>query len=48
MRLFAIGVAVALLVFVLTAGHVVFLPFLFVPFGLFRFGHRRRHRGWYW
>jgi hypothetical protein len=42
MRVFAIGLAVALIIFALTAGHVIFLPLLFVPFGLFSFGHRRR------
>ena len=42
MRLLAIGLAIAVIVFALTAGHVVFLPLLFLPFGLFSFGHRRR------
>jgi hypothetical protein len=46
-RSLAIGLAIALLVFLVTAGHVVFLPFLFLPLGLFGFGHRRRHRR-YW
>jgi uncharacterized membrane protein YccC len=46
-RALMIGLAIALLVFVVTAGHVVFLPFLFIPLGLFGFGHRRRHRR-YW
>jgi hypothetical protein len=44
MRLLAIGLAIAVIVFVLTAGHVVFLPLLFLPLGLFGFGHRRRNR----
>ncbi|MDX6415221.1 MAG: hypothetical protein QOH23_2631 [Gaiellaceae bacterium] len=44
MRLIAIGLAIAVIVFVLTAGHVLFLPLLFVPFGLFSFGHRRQNR----
>jgi hypothetical protein len=44
MRLLAIGLAVAVVIFVVTAGHVIFLPLLFVPFGLFSFGHRRRNR----
>lgn len=43
-RMLAIGLAVAFLVFLITAGHVIFLPLLFLPLGLFRFGHRRRHR----
>jgi hypothetical protein len=42
LRAIAIGLAVALLVFVVTGGHVLFLPLLFIPFGLFTFGHRRR------
>jgi len=41
-RLLAIGLGIAGIVFVVTAGHVVFLPLLFVPLGLFSFGHRRR------
>ena len=44
LRALAIGLAIALLVFVLTAGHVLFLPLLFVPLGLFGFGHRRNRR----
>lgn len=44
MRLLAIGLAIAVLVFVLTAGHVVFLPLLFLPLGLFSLGHRRRRQ----
>jgi hypothetical protein len=37
----AIGLAIAVVVFVATAGHVVFLPLLFVPLGLFGLGRRR-------
>jgi hypothetical protein len=44
MRLLAIGLAIAVIVFVVTAGHVVFLPLLFLPFGLFSVGQRRRRR----
>jgi hypothetical protein len=44
MRALAVGLAIALIVFVLTAGHVVFLPLLFLPLGLFSFGHRRRRQ----
>lgn len=44
MRLLAIGLGVAVLIFVLTAGHVIFLPLLFVPLGLFSLGHRRRQQ----
>ena len=46
-RTLAIGLAIAALVFLVTAGHVIFLPLLFLPLGLFSFGHRRRHRR-YW
>jgi hypothetical protein len=47
-RALAIGIAIAVIVFVVTAGHVIFLPLLFIPFGLFSFGHRRRDRsGWF-
>jgi hypothetical protein len=42
MRLFAIGLAIAVLVFVVTGGHVLLLPLLFIPLGLFSFGHRSR------
>jgi hypothetical protein len=31
-----------MVVFVLIGGHVFFLPLLFLPLGLFSFGHRRR------
>ena len=44
MRALAIGLAIALVVFVVTGGHVVFLPLIFLPLGLFTFGHRRRTR----
>ena len=40
-RALAIGIAIAIAVFVLTCGHFVFLPLLFLPFGLFSFGHKR-------
>jgi hypothetical protein len=41
MRALAIGLAIAILVFVATGGHFIFLPLLFLPLGLFSFGHRR-------
>ena len=44
MRILAIGIAIAVVVFVLSSGHVLFLPLLFLPFGLFGFGHRRQRR----
>ena len=44
MRALAIGLVIALIVFLATAGHVVFLPVVFLPIGLFAFGHRRQRR----
>src|ERR1044071_4498625 len=41
MRVLAIGLAIAVIVFVVRGGHVLFLPLLFLPLGLFSFGHRR-------
>jgi hypothetical protein len=41
-RILAIGLGIAVIVFALTAGHVLFLPLLFLPLGLFSLGHRRR------
>jgi hypothetical protein len=43
-RALAIGLGIAVLIFVLTSGHVLFLPLLFLPFGLFSMGHRRQRR----
>jgi hypothetical protein len=49
LRALAIAIGIALVVFALTSGHVFFLPLLFIPFGLFSFGHRQnlRRRGWW-
>jgi hypothetical protein len=44
LRMLAIAAAVALIVFAATGGHVLFLPLLFIPLGLFGFGHRRNRR----
>jgi hypothetical protein len=44
MRLLAIGIAIAVIVFVVSGGHIFFLPLLFLPLGLFGFGHRRNRR----
>ena len=44
MRTLAIGLAVGVLVFVITGGHFFFLPLLLIPFGLFRFGGPRHKR----
>jgi hypothetical protein len=44
MRALALALAIAVIVFVVTGGHFLFLPFLFIPFGLFSFGHRRQRR----
>jgi hypothetical protein len=45
MRALAVGLAIALVVFALTVGHVIFLPLLFIPFGLFSVGQRRNRPG---
>ena len=42
MRLLGVSLAIAVIVYVVTAGHVLFLPLLFVPLGLLTFGGRRR------
>ncbi len=42
MRFLAIGLAIAVIVFVVTGGHVFFLPLLLLPVGLLGFGRRRR------
>jgi hypothetical protein len=44
MRVLAIGLAIAVIVFVVSRGHIVFLPLLFLPLGLFSLGHRRRRQ----
>jgi hypothetical protein len=46
MRVLAIGLAIAVIVFVVSGGHVLFLPLLFLPLGLFSLGHRRREPGY--
>jgi hypothetical protein len=46
MWLFVIGLTIAAAVYLLSAGHVLFLPLLFVlPLGLFG-RRRRRSRDW--
>ena len=42
MRLLALGLAIAVIVFVVSGGHIIFLPLLFLPLGLLSLGHRRR------
>jgi hypothetical protein len=42
MWLLAIGVAIGLLVFLVTGGHVILLPLVFVPFAFLGLGRRRR------
>jgi hypothetical protein len=44
MRVLAIGLAIAVIVFVLSGGHVLFLPLLLLPLGLFSLGQRRRRQ----
>lgn len=41
MRALAIGLAIAVVVFAVTRGRFIFLPLLFLPFGLFSFGRKR-------
>jgi hypothetical protein len=41
-RVLAIGIAIGLLVFLVTRGHVVFLPLVLLPFAFLGFGRRRR------
>ena len=47
MRMLAIGLAIAVIVFVMSGGHVFFLPLLFLPLGLFSLDHRRRRQSSY-
>lgn len=42
MRVLAVGLAIAVIVFVVSGGHLLFLPLLFVPLGLFSLGQGRR------
>jgi hypothetical protein len=42
MRLLGVSLAIAVIVFVLTVGHVLFLPLLILPLGLMGLGGRRR------
>jgi hypothetical protein len=44
LRLLAIGLLIAIVVFIATAGHVIFLPLLLVPVGLLFGGRRSRRR----
>ena len=44
MRVLAICLAIAVIVFVVSGGHVLFLPLLFLPLGLFSLGHHRRQQ----
>jgi hypothetical protein len=43
-RLLAFGLLVAVIVFVVSGDHFIFLPLVSVPLGLFMFGHRRRRQ----
>jgi hypothetical protein len=42
MRLVLIGIIIALAVYLLSAGHILFLPLLFIPMGGLFGAHRRR------
>ena len=44
MRVLAISLALAVIVFVVSGGHVLFLPLLFIPLGLFTLGLGRRQQ----
>ena len=44
MRVLAIGLAIAVIMFVVSGGHVLFVPLLFIPLGLFSLGHRPRQQ----
>ena len=44
MRVLALGLAIAVVVFVMSGGHLLFLPLLFIPLGLFSLGHGRRRQ----
>jgi hypothetical protein len=48
MRFAAVGLVIALLIFLISGGHVLFIPLLFLlPLGGM-FGHRQRHgHVWY-
>ena len=50
MRFLLLGVMIGLAVYLITGGHVLFLPLLFfLPLGLFSFGRRRdreRRKRW--
>jgi hypothetical protein len=47
MRFALWGLVIAAIVFILTGGHILFLPLLFLlPLGGL-FGHRRRYRRWW-
>jgi hypothetical protein len=42
MRLLGVSLAIAVLVFAISGGHVLFLPLLILPLGLMSLGGRRR------
>jgi hypothetical protein len=44
MRMLGVSVAIAAIVFLATAGHVLFLPLLILPLGFLTFGGRGRTR----
>jgi hypothetical protein len=47
MRFALWGLVIAAVVFILSGGHILFLPLFFLlPLGGL-FGHRRRHRRWW-
>ncbi|HZR95885.1 MAG TPA: hypothetical protein VFA56_09330 [Gaiellaceae bacterium] len=44
MRVLGVSIAIAVIVFLATAGHVLFLPLLILPLGLFTLGRGTRTR----
>jgi hypothetical protein len=47
-RLLVVSLVIAAVVFLVTGGHVIFLPLVILPLGLLGFGRRRpRRRIWF-
>ena len=44
MRAVLIGVAIAAIIFAATGGHILFLPLLLIPLGVFSLRRWQRHR----
>jgi hypothetical protein len=50
LRALAIGIAIAVVVFVVSGGHFIFLPLILLPLGVFSFGagRRKQRRRTFW